>query len=168
MDRRAPLWGFPAHDLKVALVNDEEISEDLDSDNLQKRRLAQLEAMESWEIEALIELMRTTTHLPRLQMHFRQHRHEFGAETIEDYERLFREHVRRNDLQHFTFIRPETDDVRWYSVDPATGSVAIYNETRVRYWSFFRNRNVLKFLNGFRGYWVEVFRHEDDWQFRSW
>ena len=117
---------------------------------------------------ALIEQMRINASLPRLQMHFRQHGHEFGATSAEEYERRFQEHVMRNDLQRFTFIRPETGDIRWHLVEPATGTVAVYNETRMRYWSFLRNRNVSKFLRGFRSYWVEVFQYDDDWRFRPW
>lgn len=124
--------------------------------------------MTGWELEALIQRMRTDSHLPRLQMHFREHGHEFGATSIEAYNRLFQEHLAHDHLQRLTFIRPETGDIRWHLVEPATGTVAVYNETQGRYWSFFRNEYVLRFSNGFRGYWVEVFHHSDDWQFRPW
>lgn len=117
---------------------------------------------------ALVDHMRVAAYLPRLRMHYRQHGHEFGATSAAEYERQFLEHVARNDLHRFTFIRPETGDVRWHLLEPATGAVAVYNETRMRYWSFFQNEYIAMYLSGVRGYWIEVFQDEHDWRFRPW
>lgn len=143
-------------------------SRDTHRQKLQAQRLMQLKELPPGALESLVEHMRVHARLPRLQMHFHRHGHEFGAASAEEYERRFRKHVTRDDLQRFTFIRSETGDVRWYLVESATGTIAVYNATHTRYWSFFRNRNVPKLLNGFRDYWVEVDQYDDDWQIRPW
>ena len=133
-------------------MDDEGEQEDTHRGGFQTQRLIQLQTMPPGMLGTLIEQMHFNTRLPRLQMHFRQHGHEFGARSAEEYDRLFQERLTHDGLQRFTFIRPETGDIRWHLVEPATGNVAVYNETRNRYWSFFRNRNIPKFLSGFRGH----------------
>jgi len=68
---------------------------------LQERRLAQLQAISEDELQALIAEMLTAPRLPRLGLHFRKHGEEFGVETIEEYENIFLQHIKKPDLRFF-------------------------------------------------------------------
>lgn len=46
----------------------------------------------------------------------------------------------------------------WYRVGMDTGDVSQYNESRHRYWSFYRPEDLRGFLEAGRGWWLEVQR----------
>lgn len=135
---------------------------------LRAQRLAQLQTMTQQDVQALVDEMTSTTHLPRLSMHFKRHGHEFGAATEGAYQQLFREHARLSSLRRFTFLMRADNARMWYLIDEASGSIAAYNESRKRYWSFFRATDVPRLLGRMRGAWVEVVLTEAGWRHQLW
>lgn len=70
--------------------------------------------------------------LPRLELHFRRHGHELGADTVDVYEQQFLAHIQKSDLQIFTFLKRADNTRMWYLIDEVSSSIAVYNETRKR------------------------------------
>ena len=56
----------------------------------------------------------------------------------------------------------------WYLVDMESGTIAVYNETHARYWSFFRSNDVRLQLERAGGHWVEVRNTPQGWEARAW
>jgi len=131
---------------------------------LRARRLEQLRAMSSEELDECIRRMRLEQDLPELLYHFRTHRAEFDADTPEAYHALFKEHIRRDGLIFLTYIRPRGSATMWHLVDLDLGNVAQYNETRREYWSFFRPRNLDSFVEASLRRSVEVRRATSGWE----
>ena len=135
---------------------------------LQAERVAQLRALPATRREELVRRLQTPVRLPRLELHFRQHGEDFEAATPADYQDRFEAHLRRPNLRWFTFIRPREGDAVWYLLDEASGAVAMYNESRGRYWSFFRAANPRRLLAEVRGWWVELVRGTGEWEPQPW
>jgi len=117
------------------------------------------------ELEALLGQMHRQPTLPELQYHFDQHGREFGVQRPEEYRRLFDQHVARQDLRYFTLLRRSGQEAIWYVVATDWGAVTQYNETRRTWWSFFRPKDLGKFLRSGLGWWIEVRRHDAGWGF---
>ena len=56
----------------------------------------------------------------------------------------------------------------WYGVAMDTGLVAQYNESRARYWSFYRAASPSKLLDSGRGWWAEVSVREGKAEWLPW
>lgn len=76
--------------------------------------------------------------------------------TADEYNAFFMEHVQRDGLRIFSYIRPHKSERMWYLVGMDNGAVAQYDESRKQYWSFFRHEDVQGFLRSGRSWWVEV------------
>ncbi|MBI4496761.1 MAG: VanZ family protein [Chloroflexi bacterium] len=131
----------------------------------QAERLAQLQTMRTEEIDAIVAAVRRAETVPALQRHFEKQGQLLGARMPEEYVRLFREHVRRQDLRVFTYIRPSGKVPMWEFVAPDTGTTVMYNERRRSIWSFFRPRNATARMRGVQTNWIEAVQTPDGWRF---
>jgi hypothetical protein len=124
-------------------------------------RLSQLETTPKEKIRAILQTLENTNELPLLTRHFSKHGPEFrdiGVTSESQYLDAFQKHSHRDNLRFFTYIRRKRAELMWQSVDVDNGTVALYNESRGVYWSFFRHANVDAFLGSGRTLWVEVLR----------
>lgn len=128
---------------------------------LQDRRLAELHALTVEQWRQLHRQMTQAGHLPKLAYHMRTHGEELAALGIMDarqLEALFLGHVKRSDLEYFTYISTKkgTQYRLWAMVGMDNGVVALYSESVQRHWSFMRPDNFEGYLAGNRGLWVRV------------
>ena len=105
--------------------------------------------------------MTQARNLPKLAYHVRAHGEEFAALGVTDarqLEALFLEHVKRSDLEYFTYISTKTNTQyrQWAMVAMDNGIVALYNESERRHWSFMRPEKFQEYLRGNGGLWVYV------------
>ncbi len=56
----------------------------------------------------------------------------------------------------------------WYLVAVDSGTIAQYNERERRFWSFFRTRNLARYLEDASVWWVEAIKKGDAWSFEPW
>lgn len=122
----------------------------------QNTRMSEL-AGQSWE--ALWGRLRINVALPQEGQHFRKHGLEFqslGIESVQAYVELFSQHVDREDLRLFSYIRPENEERMWLLIGMDNGVIAQYNETRGVYWSFYRHADVYRYLESGAGWWIEM------------
>lgn len=124
-------------------------------------RLAEVQAMtlEGWQ--ELRQRMRRASSLPKPRHHFVAHRAEFeelGITTQQQMERFFSAHLQRSDLALFTYISTQkgTQYRHWALVGMDNGVVALYNEARKRFWSFYRPRNFALYMTLNRRWWIQV------------
>ena len=136
--------------------------------DLQSVRLAQLHGMAQDDLHELRNEMLRPQRLPRLELHFRRHGHEFGADTVDVYEQQFLAHIQKSDLQIFTFLRRADNTRMCYFIDEVSSSIAVYNQTRKRYSAFFHLSNVRAFLDHMKSYWVEVTFTRGEWRIQAW
>ena len=137
---------------------------------LQNTRWAEVRAMSGEELETLIENMSACQRLPRSAYHFQRHGKDCGVETQADYEALFLEQVVRTDLRWFTALRPKDKARMWYRIDVDSSFVLQYNETRGRYWTFYRTAgdDIVKQMEDARGWWIEVVRVGGGLETKKW
>jgi SPP1 gp7 family putative phage head morphogenesis protein len=135
---------------------------------LREARLSQLRAMSNDQLEALFAEIRGATTLPKLKYHYQRHRELLGASNQDEYLALFREHIRRTDLRIATALRPKDHAPMWYLVAVDSGTIAQYNERERRFWSFFRTRNLARYLEDASVWWVEAIKEGDTWSFEPW
>ena len=140
---------------------------------LQKVRLAEVQAMtvEAWQ-ELLRALHRPST-LPKSRQHFIVHRLEFeelGITTQQQLEGFFADHLQRPDLALFTYISTQkgTQYRHWALVGMDNGVVALYNETKGRFWSFYRPRSFHHYMALNRSWWIRVDAFADKPEVLSW
>jgi hypothetical protein len=79
-------------------------------------------------------------------------REEFAALGVTDtrqLEALFLEHIKRSDLEYFTYVsnKKGTQYRQWAMVGMDNGVVALYNESERRHWSFMRGLDLQEYLN---------------------
>jgi SPP1 gp7 family putative phage head morphogenesis protein len=134
---------------------------------LGEARLSQLRAMSNDQLEALFAEIRGATTLPKLKYHYQRHRELLGASSQDEYLALFRKHIRRTDLRIATALRPKDHAPMWYLVAVDSGTIAQYNERERRFWSFFRTRNLARYLEDASVWWVEAIKG-DTWSFEPW
>ena len=135
---------------------------------LQAERLDQLRVMRPADYTSLIERMRQPHELPRLEYHFRRHRHEFLFDEIDRYSARFSGHIGRRDILLFTYLRERDRVPFWYVVEPVSEDVALYNELTDTYHSFFRPRDLARFVESGFGWWIEVLERGPVWEFQPW
>ena len=135
---------------------------------LQDIRLNQLREMTKDQVDNLLLKMTSATELPELSYHFRRHGALLGATTEEEYLLLFKQHVRRTDLVIGTALRPKDRAKMWYLVGVDTKTVAQYNETAGRFWTFMRVANLEVYLRDAEVWWIRVKRKENEWDFEPW
>lgn len=126
------------------------------------RRLVEMRSLGSEEIGRRVRRMKSDDRLPNLTYHFLKHGIDVGVATEKDYLRLFREHLRREDLRIVSFIRRVGDQRMWYLISDATGNVAQYNESTGRQFSFFATRGA--FLEHLDEWTVEVKETPEGWE----
>lgn len=136
-------------------------------------RLAELRAMTPEKWRALRQEMRQARKLPKLNEHFRKHGKSFedlGVVDAKQMQALFLAHLRRSDLEAFTYIATQkaTQYRQWVLVGMDNGVVAIYNESKRRYWTFMHQSELAEYLNGGRGWWLKVDNLGDKAQVRRW
>ena len=135
---------------------------------LQDIRLNQIREMTNDQIDNLLLKMTSATELPELSYHFRRHGALLGASTEEKYLLLFKQHVRRTDLVIGTALRPKDRAKMWYLVGVDTKTVAQYNETAGRFWSYIKVANLEAYLRDAEVWWIRVKRKENAWDFEPW
>jgi hypothetical protein len=140
----------------------------LEYSEVQSQRLAQLRAMSTDEREALFDAMAQKQDLPALSYHFRRHRGEFGIVNTAAYHNAFKRHIGRLNLRRFIFLLVRDRSRNWILMDSESGDVALYNETDRAYRSFFRPRDLNRFLDSGLGWWVEVSAIDSGWKFERW
>lgn len=124
---------------------------------LRRARAAEVRAMSPTALAQVREAMGRAEGLPKLGEHFRKHGATLGAQTPEEMNRLFLEHIARRDVRVFTYISTQPTAYRhWAVVGMDNGVAAIYNETKQQHWSFWRQPNVDQFLVKQRDWWIEV------------
>lgn len=128
---------------------------------LQDRRLAELQGLTMEQWRQLHSQMTQARNLPKLAYHMRTHGDEFAALGVTDahqLEALFLRHVKRSDLEYFTYISTKkgTQYRQWAMIAMDNGVVALYNESAQRHWSFMRPDDFEGYLAGNRGLWVRV------------
>lgn len=133
----------------------------IDRRKLQDMRLREVQQLPMDRWQELCDRMRTASNLPKLQAHFKLHGAEFtglGVTTPQHMQELFLEHIRRTDLELFTYISTQkgTRYRHWVLVGMDNGMVALYNETKRRHWTFMRPPRFQDYLRGNRGLWVKV------------
>lgn len=124
-------------------------------------RLAEVQAMTLEQWQELRSRMSQASSLPKLHTHFKVHGAEFadlGVTTPQQMNALFLEHIRRTDLELFTYISTQkgTEYRHWVLISVDNGTVALYNETKSRHWTFMRPSRFQDYLRGNRGLWVKV------------
>lgn len=137
------------------------------SQNLLLRRLS---ALSQYGFDRLFRRM-AERRLSEAEHHFRRHRREFvdlEVHTQETYLALFEHHICRPDLLRFAAYRVRDRHVMWYLIAPDTGAVAQYNETKGTWWSFYRPKDVIAFMDAGRGWWVKVEQTASGWRMTSW
>lgn len=132
-------------------------------------RLVEVRAMEQEQVRELLGMIRQQGTIPRLDHHWRKHADGFrdlGVEDAAGYEEYLRGHLSRNDLQTFTYVttKPSRDRM-WVMAGMDNGVIAQYNETRGQFWSFFRQREIDRFVAEMSAYWVEVIEGESGFRF---
>ena len=132
------------------------------------KRLAEVRATPQTDLDRLISSFLKATSLPALDDHFAKHGKDFMGATPQVYLALFVAHIRRDDLRLFTALQPRYGSRMWYLVGMDNGFIAQYNESRRRYWSFYRSRDLDAHLGWVRGYWVEVKKAGDRWEAELW
>jgi len=135
---------------------------------LREVRLSQVRAMSADQLDALFAQMRTATTLPKLKYHYERHGRLLGASSPEEYLGFFGEHIRRTDLRIATALRPKDQVPMWYLVGMDNGRIAQYNEEEKRFWSFFKTRNLARYLEEADVWWVEAIKHGEVWSFEPW
>jgi len=135
---------------------------------LQDTRLAELLELPDQAIDDLIAEMQTNIRLPKMDYHFEDHGTGLGVATVEEYREEFLAHVVRQDLRLFTGIRAKDGARMWYLIGMDTAYVAQYNQSKSRYWSFFKCANLEKFLKSGRDWWIEVVQTGEGWRFEKW
>ncbi len=135
-------------------------------------RLVEVRAMPAAEVSGLLERIRQERTLPKLEQHWQRHSDKFvglGVEDAAGYAELLRDHLRRPDLRLFTYVTTKsTRDRMWIAVGMDNGLVAQYNETKRRFWSFYRQEGISQYAADSRGWWVAVIESEAGIQFEPW
>jgi hypothetical protein len=140
---------------------------------LQDDRLAQLQRMSDGDIAGIIRRIRQAERIPQLDYHFKRHGREFGAATSAEYLQALRDHLSRNDLRIFTYIRASDGSRFWELISPESNATVLYNEDRDAIWSFFRMGRPDLRLGRYRAQWLEIalvpggWRFERDWQWQT-
>ena len=140
---------------------------------LQSIRLAEVRAMTVEEWQALRQEMAQAQKLPKLNEHFRKHGEQFsslGVVNSEEFETLFLEHVRRSDLETYTYVTTQKGQQYryWILVGMDNGVVAFYNQSKRRHWSFWRPNDLGGYLQGGRGWWLRVEESAGKVKVRRW
>jgi len=68
-------------------------------------RMQQVSAVSRQDIENLLSRIRQSKAIPKLTYHFEQHGAQFGARDEQEYLQRMREHLSREDLRVFTYLR---------------------------------------------------------------
>ena len=136
-------------------------------------RLAEVQAMTIEQWRALRQEMEQAQKLPKLNEHFRKHGEQFSSLGIagpQEFEKLFLEHVRRSDLEAYTYVTTQKGQQYRYWVLAAidNGVVALYNESKRRHWSFWRPNDFVGYLQGGRGWWLRVEESADKLRVHRW
>ena len=127
-------------------------------------------------VEAWQELrgrMAAASKLPKLAYHVSAHSEEFvslGITNSGQMEALFLEHIKRFDLEYFTYISTKrgTQYRLWAMIGMDNGVVALYNESEARHWSFMRAADVQEYLGWQRGWWVKVEERKGKLRVQPW
>lgn len=105
--------------------------------------------------------MATASKLPKPSYHMSTHGMEFavlGIENVQQLEALFLEHVKRSDLEYYTYISTKkgTHYRMWVMIGMDNGVVALYNESEGRHWSITRVMDAQDYVGRQYGWWVKV------------
>ncbi len=127
---------------------------------LQVERAVEVRSKQQDEIMETLSTIRSRMLPPRVGAHWRKHRDgfaEIGVRTQIAYIEMVEAHKKRKDLRVFTYITTKPTQYRlWILVGVDNGIVAMYNESQGTSWSFFRQGDVLGYIEGGRRWWVEV------------
>ena len=74
--------------------------------------------MSSQDIDSLLIRIRQSRTMPKLSYHFGQHGAEFGVRDEREYLQRMREHLSREDLRIFTYLRGRRQVPFWELIDP--------------------------------------------------
>ncbi len=84
-------------------------------------RIWQVAGMSSGDVEKLLARIRQSEAVPRLRYHFEQHGAELGAGDEQEYLQRMRQHLSREDLRIFTYVRGKKHVPFWELVDLESG-----------------------------------------------
>lgn len=129
----------------------------------QADRATQARAMPPEEIHAILDTIRRTRALPQLDYHFERHGREFRVSTSEEYLQALRQHLLRDDLRVFTYIRTRGQVPIWALVAPDNAHTVLYNELRRVIWSFYRPQIPALRMRNVQSRWIELVREGDRW-----
>ena len=136
---------------------------------LRQERLAQLRQFTDRDVERVRASIRQATAVPNLCYHLRKHGAAMAVHTEDEYLRALREHLRREDLRVFTYLRPRGHVPFWELVASDTGTTVVYNSKRKQIWSFFQPKDADGRMRYAETAWIEVIRLVDGWEFEeSW
>ena len=125
--------------------------------------------MTSEQIADILRLIRKAETIPRLRYHFEQHGAQFGAQDEQEYLQRMRQHLSREDLRVFTYLRGRRQVPFWELVDLESGATVLYNESQHSIWSFYRMALPEYRLRRYQLEWLEVVRTSSGWESReSW
>lgn len=134
------------------------------SASLKSDRLGQLQKLSNDQIKALLGAFRSASTVPKLEYHFEKHGEMLGAQSVAEYEEAFRNHIRREGLRTFTYLRPADRTPFWELVDPSTGTTGVYNEGKDAVSSFFRPRSVERRMAIAQQWWIEITETPRGWE----
>lgn len=128
---------------------------------LQNTRLAEVQAMTLAEWQEISANFRRANKLPKLKMHYDRHGKEFvdlGVGDLQQLEALFLQHIRRADLEIFTYVSTEPGQQyrHWALIGMDNGVVALYNEKLKKHWTFMRPPGFQGYLRGGHDWWLKV------------
>lgn len=132
-------------------------------------RMRQVSAMSSQDIDSLLTQIRQSRTIPKLSYHFEQHGAEFGARDEQEYLQRMQEHLSREGLRIFTYLRGRQQMPFWELIDLENGATVLYNESRRSVWSFYRMALPEYRLRRYQQEWLEAVRTPRGWEFKeSW
>jgi hypothetical protein len=132
--------------------------------SLKSDRMGQLQQLSSDRIEGILAAFRSASTVPKPEYHFGKHGDMLGVQSLAEYEQAFRDHVQKEGLRVFTYLRPADRTPFWELVDPSTGTTGVYNEGKETASSFFRPRSVERRMAIAQQWWVEVTRTSQGWE----
>lgn len=125
--------------------------------------------MSNQDIDSLLTRVRQSRTMPKLSYHFEQHGAEYGARDEQEYLQRMWEHLSRENLRIFTYLRGRRRVPFWELVDLEGGATVLYNEPQQSIWSFYRMALPEYRLRRYQLEWLEAVRTSRGWEFReSW
>ncbi|MCC6167049.1 MAG: hypothetical protein IT329_07450 [Caldilineaceae bacterium] len=132
-------------------------------------RLVEVRAMRQEDVRSLLESMRQARILPAVERHFLKHGMKLSVADVREYQDALIAHLKRRDLQVFTYVTSKTThDRMWTFVGMDNGVIAQYNESKKTLWSLYRQADVQKYLTSGRGWWIQVEEDEAGIRFELW